>query len=63
MTHVTHGNEGRISRVHIAALCKEIAERLGTILGQQTVKIPAHLLALMKRLRDEPSRIQRDLKP
>jgi hypothetical protein len=49
-------NQGdiQISRVHSAALCREISERLDICLGKKPVGVPPHLMALVRQFRDEP---------
>ena len=54
MTYPEHEGDGKISRAHNAALCKEIAERLGADLDHKPVRMSPHLTMLMTRLRDEP---------
>ncbi len=51
----------KISDLHSAAIRKEIGERLRACLDQGAIEPPLHLLTLMKRLRDEPVRIQLNL--
>lgn len=63
MTYPTYEGDDQVSRVHHAALRKEIGERLGASLDQKPVGMPRHLTMLMRRLRDEPSRIQPVLNP
>jgi len=58
MTYPAYEGDAPISRAHIAALSQEIAERLGADLHQTAVPMPAHLIRLMTRLRDEASGIQ-----
>jgi hypothetical protein len=56
MTHPLHESSIRISRVHLAAIRKEIGERLRTFFNQRSVRLPPSLVKLMQRLRDDPSR-------
>jgi hypothetical protein len=58
MTHCAHEGVGQISRLHNAALCKEIGERLRASLNQEPVRMPPHLAILMAQLRDEPGPIR-----
>jgi hypothetical protein len=60
MTYSAPQGEVQISGLHGAAIRKEIGERLLTCLDQELIETP-HLVMLVKRLRDEPVRIQRDL--
>ena len=61
MTYSAPQGEVQISGLHGAAIYKEIGERLRACRDQELVKTPSHLVMLVKRLRDEPVRIQRDL--
>ena len=61
MTYPANEGDGRISRVHSGALCKEIGERLGPYLDQLPIRISPQLMMLMRRLRDEPSRSVPDM--
>ena len=63
MTYPAPEGDGQIDRVHSAALCKAIGERLGTCLDLKPLRIPPHLAMLMRRLRDEPAGIEQDMKP
>jgi hypothetical protein len=63
MTYPAHEGDGQISHVHSVAICKEIGERLGASLDRKPVRMPPHLIMLMTRFRDEPSRIQPDPHP
>ena len=60
---IAHEGDDRISSHHNAALRKEIGERLATGLDRKPAGLSPHLSILMRRLRDEPSRIQPDLNP
>jgi hypothetical protein len=54
MTHPAHESSVQIGRVHQAAICKEIGERLRTCLDMP-VHLPPRLLGLMEQLRaDRP---------
>jgi hypothetical protein len=55
MTYPARESSVQISRVHHAAICKEIGERLWTSLGREPVRLPPRLLGLMERLRDDRS--------
>jgi hypothetical protein len=55
MTHPAQEGSVQISRVHHAAICKEIGERLRTCLDLP-VRLPPRLLGLMERLRDDRPR-------
>jgi len=61
MTHPLHQSSIRSSRVHLAAIAKEIGERLRTFLNQRSVRLPPSLAKLMQRFRDDRSR--RSAKP
>jgi hypothetical protein len=63
MTYPAPEGDGQISRVHGAALCKEIGERLGVFLDLKPAQMPPHLPMLMRRLRDEPFGIESDPDP
>ena len=63
MTYPAPEGDGQISRVHGAALCKEIGERLGVFLDLKPARMPPHLPMLMRRLRDEPFGIEPDPDP
>jgi hypothetical protein len=56
MTYPAHESRVQISRVHSAAICKEIGERLRTPLDQEPVRLPPRLLKLIERLREARSR-------
>jgi hypothetical protein len=56
MTYPAHESSIEISRVHQAAICKEIGERLWTCQDQEPVRLPPRLIGLMKRLRDDRPR-------
>ena len=60
MTYSAPQGEVQISGLPGAAIRKEIGERLRACLDQKLIETP-HLVMLVKRLRDEPVRIQRDL--
>jgi hypothetical protein len=55
MTYPARESSVQISRVHHAAICKEIGERLWTSLDREPVRLPPRLLGLMERLRDDRS--------
>jgi hypothetical protein len=59
MTHPVQESSVQIGRVHQAAICKEIGERLRTCLDLP-VSLPPRLLGLMEQLRDEPTRNSAD---
>jgi hypothetical protein len=63
MTYPAPVGDGQISRVHSAALCKEIGERLGVFLDLKPARMPPHLAMLVGRLRDEPAGIKPDPNP
>jgi hypothetical protein len=56
MTHPLQENRVRTSRVHLAAIGKEIGDRLRTLLNQRSVRLPPALARLMQRLREDGSR-------
>jgi len=56
MTYSTPQGDGQISHDYSVALRTEIGERLRASLDQGLVAMPPHLLALMKRLREERER-------
>jgi len=56
MIYPVHQEGIQIDRVHNAALCREIGERLVIALGQKPTAVPLHLMLLMSRLRDEPTK-------
>jgi hypothetical protein len=56
MTYPAHESSVQISRVHHAAICKEIGERLWTSLDREPGRLSPLLLGLMERLRDNCSR-------
>jgi hypothetical protein len=56
MTHRLQESRVRISRVHLAAIGKEIGDRLRTFLDQRSVRLPPSLDKLMQRLREDRSR-------
>jgi hypothetical protein len=60
MTYPAPEGDGRLSRVHSAALRKEIGERLGAWLDLKPARMPPHLTMLVGRLRDEPSGTEPD---
>jgi hypothetical protein len=45
-----HRDDVRINRIHSAAVCEEIGERLSVALGTQSVELPDSLLALIEHL-------------
>jgi hypothetical protein len=45
-----------MSRVHLAAIGKEIGDRLRTFLNQRSVRLPPVLIKLVQRLREDRSR-------
>jgi hypothetical protein len=53
MTYPTHEDAYQADPIHLAALRKEMGERLGASLDQKPVGMPQHLTLLMERLRDE----------
>lgn len=63
MTYPAPEGDGQISRVHSAAICKEIGERLGVFLDLKPARTPPHLAMLVGRLRDEPAGIRPDPNP
>jgi hypothetical protein len=52
MTHPVRNSRLRILPVHLAAIGKEIGERLRTLLNQRSVRLPPSLVKLMRRLRE-----------
>ena len=56
MTYSAPQGDGRISHDYSMALRTEIGQRLRTSLDRGLVVVPPHLLALMKRLREERER-------
>lgn len=40
----------QLNRIHGAAVCEEIGERLAAALGPQSKELPAHLLAMIGQL-------------
>jgi hypothetical protein len=56
MTYSAPQAKAQISRLHSAAIRKEIGERLRARLDQGPIEAPAHLVRLMERLGDEPVR-------
>jgi hypothetical protein len=60
MTYSAPQDEVQLSGLHGAAIRKEIGEQLRACRDQELTETP-HLVMLVKRLRDEPLRIQRDL--
>jgi hypothetical protein len=56
MTHPLRQSSIRTSRVHIAAIGKEIGERLRTFLNKRSVRLPPSLVKLVQRLREDRSR-------
>jgi hypothetical protein len=46
-------NDVQINRIHSAAICKEIGERLSVVLGPQSIEMPPPLLALTEQLAKE----------
>jgi hypothetical protein len=63
MTYPAPEGDGQIDRVHSAALCKEIGERLGASLDRMPAEMPPHMAMLVRRLRDEPVAIKQDRVP
>jgi hypothetical protein len=55
MTHPLQESRVRIGRFHLAAIGKEIGERLRTSLNKRSVRLPASLINLMQRLREDRS--------
>ena len=55
MAYAAPEGDGRICRVHGLALRTEIGERLRASLALEPAEMPAYLLMLTKRLRDERS--------
>ena len=56
MTHPLQESRVRISHVHLAAIGKEIGERLRTFLNKQSVRLPPSLVKLTQRLREDRPR-------
>jgi hypothetical protein len=56
MTHPLHESSIQISRVDLAAIGKEIGDRLRTFLNQRSVRLPPALIKLVQRLREDRSR-------
>ena len=61
MSYPASQDDGRISGVHNMALRMEIAERLGAGLARMPTELPAHLILLMARFRNES--IEPDYRP
>ena len=59
MTHPAQESRVQISRVHQAAICKEIGERLRTCLDVP-VRLPPRLVGLMEQLHDDRPRNSAD---
>ena len=55
MTHPLHERSIQISRVHLAAIGKEMGDRLRTFLNQRSVRLPPALVKLVQRLREDRS--------
>jgi hypothetical protein len=55
MTHPLHERSIQISRVHLAAIGKEMGDRLRTFLNQRSVRLPPALIKLVQRLREDRS--------
>jgi len=55
MPNPAHQNDVQINRIHSAAVCKEIGERLSMALGPQSIEMPPPLLAPMEQLAKEAS--------
>ena len=53
MTYPAHESSVQISRVHHAAICKEIGESIWTRQDQEPARLPPRLVALMERLRND----------
>ena len=55
MIYPLHEGAIQIDRVHRAAICEEIGERLHDQL-KQPIRLPRRLLGLLQQLRDDDSR-------
>jgi hypothetical protein len=51
MTFIAPPDDSPMSRVHNAAVCTEIGERLRISLGQRPIEMPPNLLLLVEQLR------------
>lgn len=56
MTHPLHQSSIQTGRVHIAAIRKEIGERLRTFLNKRSVRLPPSLVKLVQQLPEDRSR-------
>jgi hypothetical protein len=54
MTYFAQQGDVEISRLHNAAIRKEISEGLAIGMKPEPSVMPPHLMTLMRRLRDEP---------
>jgi hypothetical protein len=60
MINPVHRGDIRIDRVHNAAVCREIGERLVIDLGETPIGMPQHSMLLRSRLRDAPPKPEFD---
>ena len=55
MTYPAYTDSGQVGSVHLAAICKELGERIWLGQDKQSALLPPRLFDLMERLRSDPS--------
>jgi len=55
MTYPAHIDSGQVGSVHLAAIRKELGERIWARQDSQPMPLPPRLFELMERLRSDPS--------
>jgi hypothetical protein len=55
MTYPAYTDSSQVGSVHLAAICKELGERIWARQDREPVPLPPRLFQLMERLRSDPS--------
>jgi hypothetical protein len=55
MTYPAYEDSGQVGSVHMAAICKELGERIWSGQDKEPVPLPPRLFGLMERLRNDPA--------
>jgi hypothetical protein len=55
MTYPAYTDSGEVGSVHLAAICKELGERIWSRQDRDAMPLPPRLFDLMERLRSDPS--------
>jgi hypothetical protein len=55
MTYPAYTDSGQVGSVHLAAICKELGERIWSRQDRDAMPLPPRLFDLMERLRSDPS--------